>query len=71
MVKPYRRTHTLGRTATHALDAGNPYVAKLKGVFYGTYVLLGTRYWAGWPGKLDLIKRRVEERFKAAFRQAA
>jgi hypothetical protein len=68
MAKPYRRTYELRKTATYQVKS--PFEAALIGLYYGKYVLLGTKYWAGWPGKLDLIKKRIGLRYKAALRIA-
>ena len=67
--RAYKRTHALGNTASHVV-AANGLSAKLIGKYYGKYVLLGTKYWEGWPGKLDLIKKRISSRYKAALKQA-
>ena len=67
--RAYKRTHALGNTATHKV-AFSGMSATLSGKFYGKYVLLGTKYWAGWPGKLDSIKKRIASRYKAALKEA-
>ena len=66
--RTYKRTHTLGNTASYQILS--PVESKLIGVFYGKYVLKGTKHWAGWPGKVDAIKKRVGARYKAGLKVA-
>ena len=63
----YERTGTLGNTATYKTEATQ---VSFIGKYYGAFVLGGTRYWAGWPGKKEAILSRCETAFREAFNRA-
>ena len=63
----YERTGTLGNTATYKTETN---LVQLIGRYYGAFVLGGTRYWAGWPGKKEAILSRCETAFREAFNRA-
>ena len=67
----YVRTGTLGNTSAYKVDSGaGKYTAEVGGVNYTPYVLHGTKHWAGWPGKLEMVISELKRGFGVGLRKA-
>jgi hypothetical protein len=70
-VSPYKRTRNFAsKPAPSYVVTKTGRELTLYSMSYGQYVLTGTKFWAGWPGKLEEIKKAIESGFRKGLAQA-
>jgi hypothetical protein len=70
-VTAYKRTRSFAsRPAQSYVITKSSSTMELYSMTYGKYILKGTWKWAGWPEKLEEIKKAIVEGFKKGISQA-